>query len=460
MVRCVAVWHVSLLLPSLRVDGALVCAEGYTQVTGVMAMMTGRVLLVCALCVLWCGAAMVVVAEGSDGINEITDKLSRGSQSASQVGHAEDPNMPKPNDGVSNTSENPLDAQELNNVSPQKGCVEQSSIFHGGMEVKEEKLEENEPENAEPGRNGKEQSQDAPEGTQGRKGLMEAQGDPSPKIPAEEMPTREEATGPAKEQTPGQEGETGQAVKPPQSLPAMSPTASDRGQPGGSSGADSSVGGSKRGEGSNLKISASDGVNQSAVGSLGSGGGTGLDPNGGGGSIGGDGGSSRGDSSVSPLSTASISPSSALDAPLVQSTQPSEKGPQSEAMSLGTALPNEQPKERSESKAKRGFSTSEETAESPDGDGDSTENEKEKREVGLKSTTSPTPNTSNPPVTQTTPRSPSAEPSPTDTELQAREKTSTEISSFFIGIFPLYFSLNRSRRRKISATCYCEIVRH
>ncbi|KAF5214614.1 Mucin-associated surface protein (MASP) subgroup S074 [Trypanosoma cruzi] len=33
----------------------LVCAEGCTQVTGVMAMMmSGRVLLVCALCVLWC----------------------------------------------------------------------------------------------------------------------------------------------------------------------------------------------------------------------------------------------------------------------------------------------------------------------------------------------------------------------------------------------------------------------
>ncbi|PWV11767.1 Mucin-associated surface protein (MASP) [Trypanosoma cruzi] len=36
----------------------LVCAEGCTQVTGVMMAMlkTGRVLLVCALCVLWCGA--------------------------------------------------------------------------------------------------------------------------------------------------------------------------------------------------------------------------------------------------------------------------------------------------------------------------------------------------------------------------------------------------------------------
>ncbi|EKF99398.1 mucin-associated surface protein (MASP), putative, partial [Trypanosoma cruzi] len=41
---------------SLCVDVLLVC-EGCTQVTGVMAMMvTGRVLLVCALCVLWCGA--------------------------------------------------------------------------------------------------------------------------------------------------------------------------------------------------------------------------------------------------------------------------------------------------------------------------------------------------------------------------------------------------------------------
>ncbi|KAF5217208.1 Mucin-associated surface protein (MASP) [Trypanosoma cruzi] len=43
----------------LSVDVLLVCAEGCTQVTGVMAMMmTGRVLLVCALCVLWCGAGV------------------------------------------------------------------------------------------------------------------------------------------------------------------------------------------------------------------------------------------------------------------------------------------------------------------------------------------------------------------------------------------------------------------
>ncbi|RNF07211.1 mucin-associated surface protein (MASP), partial [Trypanosoma cruzi] len=46
------------------VDVLLVCAEGYTQVTGVMAMMmTGRVLLVCALCVLWCGGGGVYAGD-------------------------------------------------------------------------------------------------------------------------------------------------------------------------------------------------------------------------------------------------------------------------------------------------------------------------------------------------------------------------------------------------------------
>ncbi|EKG00661.1 mucin-associated surface protein (MASP), putative, partial [Trypanosoma cruzi] len=60
----------SLYFLSLSVDGALVCAEGCTQVTGVMAMMmTGRVLLVCALCVLWCGLSGIAAdgAGGADG---------------------------------------------------------------------------------------------------------------------------------------------------------------------------------------------------------------------------------------------------------------------------------------------------------------------------------------------------------------------------------------------------------
>ncbi|EKF29186.1 mucin-associated surface protein (MASP), putative, partial [Trypanosoma cruzi marinkellei] len=65
-VYCVVVYRpcLSFFCFSLCVDGFLVCAEGYTQVTGVMAMMmTGRVLLVCALCVLWCGGAGGVFCE-------------------------------------------------------------------------------------------------------------------------------------------------------------------------------------------------------------------------------------------------------------------------------------------------------------------------------------------------------------------------------------------------------------
>ncbi|PWV20760.1 Mucin-associated surface protein (MASP) [Trypanosoma cruzi] len=58
--HCPVRWLCDFLLflfLSLCVDVLLVCAEGCTQVTGVTAMMmTGRVLLVCALCVLWCGA--------------------------------------------------------------------------------------------------------------------------------------------------------------------------------------------------------------------------------------------------------------------------------------------------------------------------------------------------------------------------------------------------------------------
>ncbi|KAF5220112.1 Mucin-associated surface protein (MASP) subgroup S123 [Trypanosoma cruzi] len=61
---------VTLFFPLLCVDVSLVCAEGYTRVTGVMAMvMTGRVLVVCALCVLWCVLSGIAAdgAGGADG---------------------------------------------------------------------------------------------------------------------------------------------------------------------------------------------------------------------------------------------------------------------------------------------------------------------------------------------------------------------------------------------------------
>ncbi|EKF38963.1 hypothetical protein MOQ_000820, partial [Trypanosoma cruzi marinkellei] len=74
-VCCCRWWHLLLCRVFLLfcVDGLLVCAEGYTQVTGVMAMMmTGRVLLVCALCVLWCGASQASTAERDDKVGQST----------------------------------------------------------------------------------------------------------------------------------------------------------------------------------------------------------------------------------------------------------------------------------------------------------------------------------------------------------------------------------------------------
>ncbi|KAF8277689.1 Mucin-associated surface protein (MASP), subgroup S016 [Trypanosoma cruzi] len=317
-----------------------------------MAMMTGRVLLVCALCVLWCGAA--VEAEGHD-VTEIQDVSSRASEPSSKGDHEEEPDVRIPVSGVLNTSEEPSDAQDLTTVSPQKTSVKQPPGNNGGAAGKEEPVEAKRVGDDETRSDGEEQPKDHSDETQESDGPKEDERNPSP-TPTDKMLASED---PAAKYA----GQAGQAIRPPPS-PVPDVTRSS--------------------------------------------------------------GSSRGDSSVSPLSTASISSSSALDAPLVQSTQPSEKGPLSEAMSLGTALPNEQPKERSESKTKRGFSTSEETAESPDDSGDAVEKEKEKGDVGTKVTTGLSSTNSNPPVTQTTPRSPSAEPSPTDTKLQAREETSTE----------------------------------
>ncbi|KAF5219384.1 Mucin-associated surface protein (MASP) subgroup S004 [Trypanosoma cruzi] len=86
---------VSLLL--LCVDGELVCAEGYTQVTGVMAMMmSGRVLLVCALCVLWCGAGGGGCTEDTAGSesglsNRGSDEVSEGASGQTASGGAGNP---------------------------------------------------------------------------------------------------------------------------------------------------------------------------------------------------------------------------------------------------------------------------------------------------------------------------------------------------------------------------------
>ncbi|RNE99679.1 mucin-associated surface protein (MASP), partial [Trypanosoma cruzi] len=85
------VWCSGLVfLRSLCVDVLLVCAEGYTQVTGVMAMMmTGRVLLVCALCVLWCGASdgasIGVSGKDHNNLNELFSSAAAKAELAKTV---------------------------------------------------------------------------------------------------------------------------------------------------------------------------------------------------------------------------------------------------------------------------------------------------------------------------------------------------------------------------------------
>ncbi|RNC42071.1 mucin-associated surface protein (MASP) [Trypanosoma cruzi] len=108
---------VSFLLLSPCVDGALVCAEGCTQVAGVMAMMTGRVLLVCALCVLWWGTPGGRCDEGGTGGTppgaSASDVVGNGSQESPPIaqGGSHTPGLEAP--GIKNKNEDPDDEQLL-----------------------------------------------------------------------------------------------------------------------------------------------------------------------------------------------------------------------------------------------------------------------------------------------------------------------------------------------------------
>ncbi|RNC36483.1 mucin-associated surface protein (MASP) [Trypanosoma cruzi] len=233
-------------------------------------MMAGRELLVCALCVLWCDFGAVGVSFG-DSVGELQDEPSRSSQSLSKGGHEEELDIRTPVGRVLNTSEEPLDSQDITKVSPQTS-VKKPPRGNGGAAVKEEKVEAKKADDEETRSDGEEQPKDHSEGTQQRDGPKENGRSPSP-TPADKMLTSEDKTA-------EDAGQAGQAIRTPQS------PESDGTRPDGSS-----VGGSKRGGGSNLDNSASYGGKQSAVDGSGSGGGTVLDPNGGGGS-GGGGGSS------------------------------------------------------------------------------------------------------------------------------------------------------------------------
>ncbi|RNC52863.1 mucin-associated surface protein (MASP) [Trypanosoma cruzi] len=111
-------------LLSLCVDGKLFCAEDCTQVTGVMAMMmNGRVLLVYALCVLWCGAA--VVESVVDGVVDggVKEGLLGDSQSGSRDEKAAKPELSKSADENLGSADHSLDTRSGNNVNEQGNLV-------------------------------------------------------------------------------------------------------------------------------------------------------------------------------------------------------------------------------------------------------------------------------------------------------------------------------------------------
>ncbi|EKF29183.1 mucin-associated surface protein (MASP), putative, partial [Trypanosoma cruzi marinkellei] len=168
-------------------------------------MMAGHVLLVCALCVLWCSTA-VVASEGS-GVTEITDEPLKGLQSSSKDGHENELEISKPVGGVSNTSTELLNAQDVTNGSPQEGSVKQPPADKVGQKGKGEKAEVQEMEVEEAIRGGQKQPQDAPDGAQGREDSTQHKRNTSPTA-AEKLLTSEESPG--------------QAVTPPQP-PATSP---------------------------------------------------------------------------------------------------------------------------------------------------------------------------------------------------------------------------------------------
>ncbi|KAF5216684.1 Mucin-associated surface protein (MASP) subgroup S008 [Trypanosoma cruzi] len=88
-------------------------------------MMTGRVLLVCALCVLWCGAAVVesVVDDVVDG--GVNEGPLGSSQSASREEKAAKPELSKSVDEGVGSADHSLDTRSGNNVSEQGNLVKE-----------------------------------------------------------------------------------------------------------------------------------------------------------------------------------------------------------------------------------------------------------------------------------------------------------------------------------------------
>ncbi|KAF8303658.1 Mucin-associated surface protein (MASP), subgroup S064 [Trypanosoma cruzi] len=95
-------------------------------------MMTGRVLLVCALCVLWCGAG--------GGVTEINDESLGGSQLLSGVGEEAPKGLSEPGERGSDSSGHPLNKNNGNNSNLQEGTVTGTTADRVG---KEEEVDDN-----------------------------------------------------------------------------------------------------------------------------------------------------------------------------------------------------------------------------------------------------------------------------------------------------------------------------
>ncbi|EAN92031.1 Mucin-associated surface protein (MASP) [Trypanosoma cruzi] len=273
-------------------------------------MMTGRVLLVCALCVLWCGTSggrcdedvrvTEEKKESSGDLQPVTPVAAAGKQ------HAEPINQD------SDLVRQPL-VKDLEGPSPKH----QTDDKVLGVVDNEDDVTDKEKEERDKAQEG------APDGQTQEE---------------EEVPPPPSLLSPAPLQSP-----------PP-------PAASDGTQPGGGPGADSSGGGSNGsgssigGGGSNLETLAHNGGNQSAFGSLGYGGETGSF-SGGAGKGGVDIGSPRGDFSDSSLSADGTFLSPAPDAPSSQGTQSSANVERSKTMPAGLPLPNVNAPKGPESKA-------------------------------------------------------------------------------------------------------------
>ncbi|KAF5221565.1 Mucin-associated surface protein (MASP) subgroup S008 [Trypanosoma cruzi] len=124
----------------LCADGELVCAEGCTQVTGVMAMMmTGRVLLVCALCVVWCGGAVVVSSVVDDVVDGGVNEGPLGdSQSDSRDEKAGKPELFESVDEGVGSADHSLDTRSGTNVNEQGNLVNEPPTGNVGKEGVEE----------------------------------------------------------------------------------------------------------------------------------------------------------------------------------------------------------------------------------------------------------------------------------------------------------------------------------